>query len=101
MKKVHIVSDKVDVTLLSKILDQYSCSLESLPTKEDKNQLVYNLENRYYTQIIYKQPKEYVAVAVKYYEKLERYEMCSQIIREVEEYMKLNGETIKTKLEEC
>lgn len=96
-----MVSDKVDVSTLSKVLDQYSCRLDRPPTKEERNQLVYNLENRYYTQIIYKQPKQYVAIALKYYEKLERYEMCSKIVQEVEEYMKLNGDTIITKLEEC
>lgn len=97
-----MVSDKVDVTTLVKITEQYQCRLSGAPTKEEINKLVYNLENRYYTQLIHmNEHKQFVAVALKYYEKLDRYETCSKIMQEVEEYMKLNGETINTKLEEC
>lgn len=96
-----LVSDKVNIAVLSQVLDAYGCNLEKLPSKEERNELVYNLENRYYTQIVYKLPEQYIALSIKYYETLERYEMCAKIIKEVEEYVKLNGKAVLTTIEKC
>lgn len=92
---------RVDLKALMRLIETFSCHLDRLPNKEELNDLVFNVENRYYTQIIYRFPPEYVAIVVSYFEGQERYEICQRILADVEEFVKLNGEGISTKLEEC
>lgn len=72
--------------------------LEGYPPKEVVNSLVKHLESGRYEQIIYNFPdKDYVKASVKYFEDLEQYEMCQQIVNFVEVHNRLNGTNIKTK----
>lgn len=72
--------------------------LEDKPSKEALNSIVKHLESDRYEQIIYNFPdKNYIAASVKYYESIENYEKCQEIVNFVEAHNILNGTNIKTK----
>lgn len=72
--------------------------LEDRPKKEVLNVIVRHLESDRYEQIIYNFPnKNYVAASIKYFESIEDYGKCQEIVNFVEVYNRLNGTNVKTK----
>lgn len=72
--------------------------LEDKPTREVLNAIVRHLESDRYEQIIYNFPnKNYVAASIKYFESIENYEKCQEIVNFVEVHNRLNGTNVKTK----
>lgn len=76
----------------------FSNYLEPLPTKAVMDALVKYLETDAYEQIVYNfKDKDYIKAAIKYYEDLEDYEKCQQIVNFISVYNRLNGTEIQTK----
>lgn len=72
--------------------------LEDRPKKEVLNTIVRHLEADRYEQIIYNFPnKNYVSASIKYFESIEDYGKCQEIVNFVEIHNRLNGTNIKTK----
>lgn len=101
MLKVNEKPVQINKSKLLKAFDMYSCHTRGHPDKTELNDLMFHIEKRYYEQLIYRFPENYITVVLKYFEAQEKYEVCGIMKRVIEYHNKINSDNIKTNLDEC
>lgn len=91
----------IDTKKLLDVFEKYNCHTRGLPDKTEVNDMKFHIEKRYYEQLIYRFPENYISVVLKYFEDMEEYEICGDIIKRIREHNKINNDNIKTNLDEC
>ena len=84
--------EKVNVEKYVKILKRNNIKANSAHILYITKQL----EQNSFEHVVYDFP-EHIPSLIKYYEQIEQYEKCAEIIRFVKSYNKLEGKNVKTK----
>lgn len=92
---------KTDKKRLLSVFETYNCHTEGLPDATEVNDMCFHIEKRYFEQLIYRFPENYITVVLKYFEDMEEYEICGDIVGRIREHNKINNDNIKTNLDEC
>lgn len=86
------------ITGISKHFDAKLSYLQNPPKKSDLQQVLNYIEQNNYNQLLFDYGETYCLVVLDMFEKLEMYEICQEILTQIETHNAVSGTDFKTSL---
>lgn len=101
MEKTTKIYKTLDVQKIKMSFVRYGCHLQSQPDKTELNDIVFLIEQEWYSQLIYRYPKQYVAIILNHFEEQEDFEICTDIKNIIDVHNRINADTVSTNIKKC
>lgn len=90
---------KIEAKQLKKHFDNYGSHLKDVfPDENEIRELIYQAERLNFFQILYLYDITYLLILLEFFENIQEYSTCAEIVKQIEEQNKLTDEHYKTHL---